>query len=79
MSWIEQKTVYFETPGKSNTKFLLKLVKEYARASGIRHIVVASTTGETGVKASKTFKEFNVVVVTSIYEARELKEIEGKF
>lgn len=74
MGWIEQKTVYFETPGKQNTEFLLKLVKEYARASGIRHIVVASTRGETGVKASKTFKGFDVVVVTSVYKAREFKE-----
>ena len=74
MSWVERKTVYFETPGKHNTEFLLELVKEYARANGTRHIVVASTTGETGVKASKTFKEFNVVVVTSVYKAYEFKQ-----
>lgn len=74
MSWVERKTVYFETPGKQNTEFLLKLVKEYVRASGIRYIVVASTTGETGVKASKIFRELNVVVVTSVYKASEFKE-----
>jgi hypothetical protein len=42
----------------------LKHVKEYAQASGVGDVVVASTTGETGVKASEIFKGFNVVVVT---------------
>lgn len=74
MSWVERKTVYFETPGKQNTGFLLKLVKEYAQAHGIMYVVVASTTGETGVKASKIFKGFDVVVVTSVNKAREFKE-----
>jgi len=61
---VERKTVYFETPGKQNTDSLLELVKNYAQAEGIRDVVVASTTGETGVKASKVFKGFNVVVVS---------------
>jgi len=43
---------------------VLKLAKEYAQAEGIKDIVVASTTGETGVKASEIFKGFNLVVVT---------------
>lgn len=61
---VERKTVYFENPGKQNTESVLELVKNYAQAEGIRDIVVASTTGETGVKASKVFKGFNVVVVS---------------
>jgi len=64
MKLVERKTVYFETPGEQNTESVLKLVKDYAQNEGIRNIVVASTTGETGVKASKLFKEFNVVVVS---------------
>jgi hypothetical protein len=31
---------------------------------GIRNVVVASTTGETGAKAARMFKGFNVVMVT---------------
>ena len=61
---IESKTIYFERPGKENTETVLKLVKKYAETKGIKDIVVASTTGETGVKASEIFKGFNVVVVT---------------
>jgi len=64
MSAIERKTLYFSLAGKDNTDILLNFVKDYAKAVGINHIVVASTTGDTGVKASEVFKEFNVVVVT---------------
>ena len=64
MKFVERKTVYFETPGEQNTESVLELVKNYAQAEGIRDIVVASTTGETGVKASKVFKGLNVVVIS---------------
>jgi len=63
MSSVERKTVYFQASGKQNTESVLELVKDYAPAEGIRDILVASTTGETGVKASRVFKGFNVVVV----------------
>ena len=64
MRSVERKTVYFQAPGEQNTESVLELVKGYAQAEGIRDIVVASTTGETGVKASKVFKGFSVVVVS---------------
>jgi len=61
---VERKTVYFQAPGEQNTESVLELVKDYAQAEGIKDIVVASTTGETGVKASRLFRGFNVVVVS---------------
>ena len=64
MSSVERKTVYFSNCGEENTDTLLKLVKTYAQDEGIKDIVVASTHGYTGVKASKIFKGLNVVVVT---------------
>jgi hypothetical protein len=64
MSTVEHKTLYFTSHRKANTKALLEFVKKHAEAQGVNHIVVASTTGETGVKASKVFKGFTVVVVT---------------
>jgi hypothetical protein len=64
MNFIERKTVYFHSSGPENTDTVLKLAKEYAQAEGIKDIVVASTTGETGVKASEIFKGFNLVVVS---------------
>ena len=64
MNYVERKTLYFEAPGKQNTGNLLKIVKEYMEKAGVKDLVVASTTGETGVQASKLFKSFNMVVVT---------------
>ena len=61
---IERRTVYYEKPGKEDTETTLKLAKAYADTSGIRDIVVASTTGETGAAAARLFKGCNVVVVT---------------
>ena len=71
MDSVERKTVYFQAPGKQNTESVLELVKKYAQAKRIRNVVVASTTGETGVKASKVFKGFNVVVVSHHVGFRE--------
>lgn len=57
-------TVYFEREGESNTDNVLILAKERAEELGIKSIVVASTSGATGVKASEIFKEFNLIVVS---------------
>jgi hypothetical protein len=67
MSVKQKKTVYFTKVGKENTDYLLKIVKEYANKEGIKDIIVASTTGETGAKASKMLKDYNVVVVTHCF------------
>ncbi|MCJ7718464.1 hypothetical protein MUO69_00860 [Candidatus Bathyarchaeota archaeon] len=67
MSFKEKKTTYFEETGKENTDNLLTLTKNYAEKENIENIVVASTTGETGAKASKLFKGHNVIVVTHSY------------
>jgi len=64
MRSVERKVVYFGAPGSQNTESVLELVKEYVRTEGIEDIVVASTLGETGVKASRLFQSLNVVVVT---------------
>lgn len=64
MSHVERKTTYFEAPGKQNTDTLLKIVRAYADKTGVKDILVASTTGETGAKTSKLFKGFNLIVVT---------------
>ena len=41
----------------------LEAVKERAKALNIRDILVASTTGATGVKACRIFQGFNLVIV----------------
>ena len=44
------------------------MAKERAEELGIKNIVVASTTGDVGIKASKVFKGYNLVVVTQVTE-----------
>jgi hypothetical protein len=76
VSSVEGKTVYFKVAGKQNTDVLLNLVKEYVTKENIKDIVIASTTGETGAKASKIFKGYNIVVVTHCFGFREPGEFE---
>ena len=76
MRGVERKVTYFNEAGKQNTDAVLRIVKEYVEKEGIRHIVVASTTGETGVKASKIFKGYNIVIVTHCFGFREPGKIE---
>lgn len=71
MRSVERETVYFQASGEQNTESVLELVKNYAQTEEIRDIVVASTTGETGVKASRVFKGFNVIVVSHHVGFRE--------
>ena len=60
------KSVYFVSPGSENTQATLYLAKERADELGIKNIVVASTTGKTGVLASQVFKGYGLVVVTHV-------------
>jgi hypothetical protein len=55
---------YFEEAGSHNSEKTLSLASERAEALGIEHIVVASTSGETGALAAETLGEHHVVVVT---------------
>lgn len=64
MMGVEKAITYFDSPGEENTDEVLKLAKERAEELGLTDVVVASTKGETGVKASKLFKGFNIVIVT---------------
>jgi hypothetical protein len=63
-SEIQVTAAYFERPGKENTQRTLELAKKRAEELGIKTIVVASSRGETGVKARETFQGYDVVVVT---------------
>ncbi len=71
MANTESKITYFEQPGKHNTDQTLKLAKARADQLGINNIVVASYTGETGVKTSKVFSGANCVIVAGVVGFRE--------
>jgi hypothetical protein len=78
MSSVKRKTLYFEKVGTQNTDALLEFVQGYVEKEGIEHIVIASTTGETGAKASGIFKGCNVVIVTHSFGFRESGKSEVK-
>jgi hypothetical protein len=71
MSWVEKKTMHFKEAGVQNTEALLEFVKDYVEIEDIKDIIVASTTGETGVKACKILKGHNVVIVTHCFGFQE--------
>jgi hypothetical protein len=51
---------YFETEGRGNINKTLELVKRIAEELGIKHIVVASTSGFTAEKALETLTDLGV-------------------
>ena len=60
---MELKTAYFENPGSENTEATLRLARQRADEAGIKTILVASTTGETAVKAMEALKGLRVIAV----------------
>jgi uncharacterized protein len=57
---------YFGNPGPVNTAAALQIAKARADALGIRSVIVATTTGETGVRATKLFQGYHLTVVTHV-------------
>jgi hypothetical protein len=63
---IERKVVYFEKPGSENTAACLEVAKNALKEGRYKHIVVASTSGDTGLLFSEALggSDINLVVVT---------------
>lgn len=64
--------VYFDSSGSQNTEEVLRVAKNRAEELGIKNVVIASSSGKTGVKASEVFSGFNLVVVSSATGFREV-------
>ena len=60
---MEARITYFESPGRQNTDQTLALVRERAEALGIRYLVVATTSGATGLRAAHVFQGTDVQIV----------------
>ena len=57
-------TVYFEKAGRVNTDETLSIAKKRAEELGIKTILVASTVGDTAVKAMEVFQGFRIIAVS---------------
>lgn len=63
---VEKSICYFKNPGRENTQKTLESAKKRMKELGLKYLVVASTTGWTGLKVTDYFKDMgiNAVVVT---------------
>jgi hypothetical protein len=56
--------VYFSRKGRENTKQTLEIAAQRAEELKIKKVLVASTTGETGLRACRIISSAEVIVVT---------------
>jgi hypothetical protein len=80
---METKVTYFERPGDENTEATISIARCRAGELAIKNIVVATTSGDTAVKALKALQGCRVIVVSHVagmYEpnAQELTEANRK-
>jgi len=60
---IERKTLLFETGGKEHTEATLQAARERAEELGIKSVVLATSTGETALRALQAFEGTDVQIV----------------
>jgi hypothetical protein len=71
---IEKTTTYFQEPGSENTDDVIKAVSRRVNES-LKTVIVASTSGETGLKFAEAFKgKANVIAVSHEKMDHKLKE-----
>ena len=64
MEKLVSSSIYFSQTGKENTPEVLEVAYRRAIELGIKSVIVATTTGDSGAKAAVRFNGFNVVAVT---------------
>ncbi len=66
MKGLSKSVVYFNNPGIENTEDVIEIVYNRLKEGDIKNVVVASSSGETGLKFAKRMaKETNLVVVST--------------
>lgn len=76
MHEIQAQTIYFATPGPENTARTLALVAARARALRIKTVLVATTSGATGLQTTELLEDCKVVAVTHSAGFREAHTVE---
>src|SRR4030042_218063 len=88
MKGVQRSIFYFNQPGVENTDDVLEVVYQRLKEGDIKSVVVASSSGKTGLKfAQKMARETNLVVVSShpgfsspgvwSFDSNALKELES--
>jgi hypothetical protein len=65
MSKMEKTIIYFKNYGPENTNDVIKAVYEKVKEKNINTVIVASTSGETGLKFVKALKDIAKVIAVS--------------
>ena len=68
---MEGKIVYFDKPGVDNMEETLRIARQRAEELGIKTILLATTVGDTAVKAVDAFPGMKVIAVTHVTGMRE--------
>jgi len=68
---------YFDEPGEHNTDDVIEAVKKRLSATGIRHIVVASTSGKTAMKFAEVLGKQAKII--SVGHPQYVKELGSKW
>ena len=71
---MESEVVYYESVRTDNTETTFDLVRKKLNTSGIKKLVLASTTGVTAKKAVDFFKEMDVKIVVVAHQYGFLRE-----
>jgi len=58
-----KKIIYFKNPGPQNTDKVITATKERVKEGGIKHVVVASISGETALKVAEELQNLGISVV----------------
>ena len=78
ISMYEDKIIrYFDKPGPQNTEKTIEIAKKCAKELNIKYIVVATSSGETGIKVAEAFKDMGVQIIAVTLHAGRWKVYEA--
>jgi uncharacterized protein len=62
---MEVNVAYFEKEGEINTEETINIALKRCKELGIKHVIVATTSGQTAIKVAEKFgKDYNIIAVT---------------
>jgi len=78
ISMYEDKIIrYFDKPGPQNTEKTIEIAKKRAKELNIKYIVVATSSGETGIKVAEAFKDMDIQIIAVTLHAGRWKVYEA--
>ncbi len=59
----KREIIFFKKPGAHNTEAILEVVRERAKLLGIKKVVLATSSGDTALKAVDLFKGLGIKII----------------